>query len=64
MICFAVIRKLGVQNSVKKRDFSPAVQTWATWACHRCLVCLGDIGNIHAFIPLNYKDISSYPELV
>lgn len=38
-----VVRKLGIQNAAKKRDFSPAVQTWATWACHRCLVCLGDI---------------------
>ena len=39
-----VIRKLGLQNSVKKRDFSSAVQSWAMSACHRCLVCLGDIG--------------------
>lgn len=38
-----VIRKLGLQNSVKKRDFSSAVQSWAMSACHRCLVCLGDI---------------------
>ncbi|XP_076101619.1 nonsense-mediated mRNA decay factor SMG5-like isoform X1 [Mytilus galloprovincialis] len=38
-----VMRKMGLSNSVKKRDFGPAVQAWAIMACHRCLVCLGDI---------------------